>query len=94
MLFSDEDQAAKKTRDPVAPAKRSRGALEKAATKQTADGQTAHSFRTLLDHLGAIVRNFCSRKGRAAKEVANVIIETTPDLVQQRAFQLLDEIAL
>lgn len=91
MLFSDEDQAAKKTRDPVAPAKRSRGALEKAATKQTADGQTAHSFRTLLGHLGTIVRNHCSRPGAAPGETS-VVIESTPNPLQQRALNLLQAI--
>jgi transposase len=94
LLFSDEDQDAKKTRDPVAPAKRSRGALAKAASKKTDDGFEVHSFRTLIDHLGGIVRNFCSRKGAAANEPANVIIETTPDPVQQRTFDLLKEIAV
>ena len=94
LLFADEDQDAKATRDPVAPAKRSAKALAKIATKKTDDGFEAHSFRTLLDHLGGLVRNFCSRKGAAAGEPADVVIETTPDPVQQRALDLLKEIAV
>ncbi len=56
MLFADEDQQAKTRRDPVSPAERSDAALEKVATKSLEDGSPAHSFRTLLDHLGEIVK--------------------------------------
>ena len=52
LTFADEDQDAKSTRDPVAPAKRSAEALAKAATKKTDDDDPVQSFRTLLDHLG------------------------------------------
>jgi transposase len=92
LLFDDEDRDAKATRDPVAPAKRSRRALAKAASKKTGDGFEAHSFRTLIDHLGGIVRNSCRRKGAPACESAEVVIETTPDPIQQRAFDLIAEI--
>ena len=51
LLFADEDLAAKANRDPVAPAKRSAAAIEKAATKTLPDGTPAHSFRTLLEQL-------------------------------------------
>jgi hypothetical protein len=94
LLFADEDQAAKLTRDPVAPAMRSRKALQKISTKRTADGFEAHSFRTLIDHLGGIVRNFCKRKGAADNAPADVVIETTPDPIQQRAFDLIAEIGV
>lgn len=92
LIFADEDQEAKKTRDPVAPAKRSDGALAKIAAKQTSDGLEAHSFRTLIKHLGGIVRNYCKRKD-AANE-ASFMIETTPDQIQQRAFELLKDIGV
>jgi hypothetical protein len=59
LLFADEDQAAKATRDPVAPAKRSAAALHKVHTHTLEDGTQAHSFRTLLTHLSGIVRNRC-----------------------------------
>jgi transposase len=94
LLFSDEELEAKKTRDPVAPAKRSASALAKARDKKTADGFEAQSFRTLIDHLGTIVRNFCKRKGDENNNGAEVIIDSTPNDLQQRAFELLKSITL
>ena len=47
LLFADEDQLAKTTRDPVAPAKRSAAAEAKAASHLLDDGTPAHSFCTL-----------------------------------------------
>jgi transposase len=88
LLFSDEDQDFKKTRDPVAPAKRSNSALKKIASKETTEGFEVHSFRTLIEHLGGIVRNFCKRKNSNLSETIT-IIETTPDPIQQRAFELI-----
>lgn len=88
LLFSDEDQDFKKTRDPVAPAKRSNSALKKIASKETTEGFEVHSFRTLIEHLGGIVRNFCKRKNSNSSETST-IIETTPDPIQQRAFELI-----
>ena len=46
LMFADEDQAAKATRDPVAPARRSAAAEEKAISKQLDDGTPVHSFRS------------------------------------------------
>lgn len=94
LLFADEDQEAKQTRDPVAPAKRSADALNKIATKKTTEGFEAHSIRTLIDHLGAIVRNQCIRKGTTDARAATVTIETTPGPVQQRALELLKKIVV
>jgi len=91
LLFADEDQAAKRTRDPVAPAKRSAGAEEKARTRRLPDGSLAHSFRTLLEHLATIVRNTCRTPG--AKATASTFqIVTTPSASQRRALELLDAI--
>jgi transposase len=59
LMFADEDQAAKATRDPVAPARRSAAAEEKARSKQLDDGTPVHSFHTLLEELSTIVRNTC-----------------------------------
>jgi transposase len=94
LLFADEDQDAKATRDPVAPARRSAKALAKIATKETEDGFEVHSFRTLVDHLAGIVRNSCKRKGEGDDASACAIIETTPDTLQQRALDLLRQIAV
>ncbi|MFZ3207922.1 MAG: IS1634 family transposase, partial [Geobacteraceae bacterium] len=61
LIFADEDIESKKTRDPVAPTKRSTQALVKVATKQV-DGAEVHSFQTLLKGLATIVRNICRYK--------------------------------
>lgn len=63
LLFADEDQQAKAMRDPVAPARRSAEADQKAVTHQLPDGTVVHSFRTLLQDLSAIVRNSCHTRG-------------------------------
>lgn len=90
LLFCDEDQAAKKQRDPVAPAVRSAPALEKVHSKQLEDGSPAHSFATLIQRLSAIVRNVCHAPG--SNTGATFEIVTTPDKTQQRALSLLEEL--
>jgi hypothetical protein len=57
MSSADEDQAGKVTRDPVAPARRSTAAEEKASSKQPDDGTPVHRFHTLLKELATIVRS-------------------------------------
>ena len=65
LMFADTDQQAKATRDPVAPAKRSKAALAKAARHTLDDGTPVHSFSTLMAELATIVRNTCrSPSGR------------------------------
>jgi transposase len=59
LLYADDEQEAKASRDPVAPAKRSDSAMQKIHTKRIDDGSRVHSFRSLLAHLGAIVRATC-----------------------------------
>ena len=44
LLFADEEQAAKAQRDPVAPARRSAGALRKVSNRTLEDGTCVHSF--------------------------------------------------
>lgn len=63
LLFADEDQDGKTTRDPVAAAERSEPALQKVHSKRLADDSKVHSFRTLLDDLACIVRNVCRCPG-------------------------------
>jgi transposase len=91
LLFSDEAQDAKKTRDPVAPAKRSQDALDKVHSKVLDDGTPVHSFQTLLHDLSTIVRNACRRPGAPADESTFDVV-TTPSLTQQRALDLLKSI--
>jgi len=93
LLFCDEDQAAKATRDPVRPATRSEGAMRKAATKVLQDGTPVHSFHTLLEHLSAIVRNTCRRLGADSQE-PTFQMTTPPNPKQQQAYDLLKTISL
>ena len=88
LLFSDEDQAAKATRDPVAPAQRSKAAKKKIARRTTEDGAPIHSFRTLLDSLSTLVRNTCRRQGAPEAE-ASFEMNTLPTLDQRKALELL-----
>lgn len=92
LLFSDEDQQAKLSRDPVAPAERSPSALQKASTHTLDDGTEAHSFRTLLRELSTIVRNECQRKQSPENEPTFTMV-TTASAKQQRALDLLETIA-
>ncbi len=91
LLFCDEDQQAKATRDPVAPAKRSEAALRKVHSKTLDDGSEVHSFHTLLRLLSGIVRNICRIPG-ASHEAPTFEIITTPNAKQRQAFRLLDTI--
>jgi len=90
LTFADEDQEAKTTRDPVAPAKRSDEALAKAALKTTQDDEPVHSFRSLLEHLGSLVRNHCTRDSKL--DLPPLVIDSTPTDYQQKALDLLKEI--
>ena len=69
LLFTDEDQAAKLTRDPVAPATRAAKALRKVQTRHLDDGSPTHSFSTLLDELATITRNTCRTPGANAADL-------------------------
>jgi transposase len=93
LLFADEDQQAKQTRDPVAPAKRSTDAEKKAQSKKRPDGSPVHSFQSLLRNLAAIVRNTCQSRDMEAG-TPSFIIDTQPTQNQQKAFQLLKAIRM
>ena len=92
-MFADTDQQAKATRDPVAPAKRSQTAQDKASSHRLDDGTPAHSFSTLLADLATIVRNTC-RTPNAAPEMPTFEVVTIPTAAQQRAFELLKQIQM
>jgi len=93
LLFVDEDQEAKRTRDPVAPARRSQAALHKASSKTLADGSRVHSFQTLLKVLSGVVRNICRVPG-AGPDDPTFDVVTTPNAQQQRACDLLETITV
>lgn len=91
LMFADEDQAAKNTRDPVAPAKRSQAALDKIARRHFNDATPVHSFATLLGNLAAIVRNTC-RTPAASHSTATFQVTTTASSFQQHAQDLINAI--
>ena len=91
LLFCDEDQQAKASRDPVAPAGRSPAALRKVHSRTLDDGSETHSFRTLLKRLSSIVRNRCRIQG-TSHDAPTFDVVTTPDAKQRRAYDLLETI--
>ena len=91
LLFTDEDQAAKASRDPVAPAKRSAAARAKAAARTLDDGNPVHSFKTLMAELAALVRNTCRAPGDLEHPVTFDLL-TTPSELQRKAFELISQI--
>nr|WP_082664659.1 IS1634 family transposase [Burkholderia ambifaria] len=91
LMFADIDQAAKATRDPVAPAQRSQLTLDKLARHTVDDGTPAHSFSTLMAELGGIVRNTCHTPA-AGPEAPTFDIVTTPNPTQRHALDLIKQI--
>ena len=87
LLLTDEDPAAgEATREgPVAPARRSPGALKKIAKKQNAAGEPARAFGSLLADLATLTRNRVS----LAPGAPEIDVWTTPTPLQHRAFELL-----
>jgi len=85
LLFVDETPP--KRPDPVVPAPRSMAAQRKDLTQRTIAGHPVHSFKTLLDYLGTVVKNWVVPKGADAAASFEMITEPTP--LQQRAFDLL-----
>jgi transposase len=93
IMFADEDQHAKQTRDPVAPARRSAKALRKVHTRHLDDGSPTHSFSTLLDELATITRNTC-RAADAGQAAPSFQLLTTPNPKQVQALELINTIQL
>ena len=91
LMFADTDQAAKATRDPVAPAQRSASAQRKAQTKLLDDEQPAHSFATLMAEMATLVRNTC-RTPSASANAPTFELLTTATAHQQRALALIHAI--
>ncbi len=86
LLFIDEQPPL--AADPVAKAERSPAARRKASTHKTSDGDTCHSFTSLLAELALIVRNTNRIRGnQAAFDTV-----TQPNPTQTRALELLERI--
>ena len=85
LTFTDE-HPPDHTAHPVAKAERSPQAQKKASTRRTSDGEVAHSFETLLDHLATLTRNTVTFGD------TDVTIDklAEPTELQRRAFDLLD----
>ena len=95
LLFSDTELGNDiRTRDPVAPAQRSKAAERKARSGMLDDGTPAHCFRTLIETLGTMTRNRCRvRSPDDGKPAAEFEITAQADEKQQRALDLLKGIA-
>ena len=91
LMFADCDQAAKATRDPVAPARRSGAAMKKAGSRTLDDGTPAHSFHCLMGELSTIVRNTC-RAPNGPVDAPTFEVTTTANTKQKRAIELIDQI--
>ena len=104
LMFADTEQEAKLPRDPVAPAKRSDSAQRKAQTKVLDDGQSAHSFATLMLEMATLARNTCRTPGAdtgtaTGKDIGAAItpsfdITTRANATQQKALDLIKAIQL
>lgn len=94
LLFSDEEQALKQTRNPVAPAQKSESAKKKAAGQKTVGGTMVHSFKSLLADLSGIVRNVCQAPAKTGLDQVAFTLTTTPTAGQQKALALLKTIKL
>ena len=88
ILFEDheKEEGRRRRTSPVAKAKRSKAADEKAKTKRTEDDEPVHSFQTLLEDLATVTRNRIRLQGR---EDAEFELQANPTAVQRRAFELL-----
>ena len=83
LLFDDEQPPSQL--DPVAKARRSPQAEQKARSKRTATGERCHSLTTLLDELATRTRNTIRLQGGAGFDQL-----TQPTNTQARALALID----
>jgi hypothetical protein len=84
LCFTDEQPPERP--DPVAPAQRSAAAHRKATRHRLDDGTPAHSFRTLLAHLGTLTRDQVVFTDPAGATIHKL---TSPTPTQRRAFELV-----
>ena len=94
LTFADEaGEDGGRRRDPVAPSKRSQGALDKVHTRTLADGTPAMSFHRLLAHLATVVRNTMRPKSAKPGE-ATFTLTTRPNPKQSQALDLIAAISM
>jgi transposase len=89
LIFDDEEKelAESLRRSIVAPAERSESAMRKDLTKINDQGQTVHSFRTLLADLGTLAKN---RVRVMSGQPCEFYMLTRSTEIQARALNLLD----
>ena len=89
LLFEDETrEAARRTRDPVTPAKPTPRAREKKARRRTDDGLALHSLDTLLAELATRCRNTCRVLSDPATPAFALLTE--PTQTQRRVAELIE----
>ena len=89
LLFDDETLAdARRTRDPVAPAKPTERSRHKKASRLTDDGWPLHSLDTLLGELATRCRNTCRVPADPSAPALSVLTE--PTSIQRRAAHLIE----
>ena len=94
LTFADEaGPDSTRQHDPVAPAKRSKKALDKVHSRRLDDGTPAMCFGRLLAHLATIVRNTVRPVGARTGE-ATFTLTTRPNPKQQQALDLIAAIAV
>jgi hypothetical protein len=91
LMFADTDQQAKTTRDPIAPARRSKAALAKVARRTLHDANRVHSLAALLEEFGTIVRNTC-RAPQARPDATTFNVLTRPNAAHRRAVELIQQV--
>jgi len=84
LLFKDESPPT--TEDPVAPARRSASAEDKARRKRNTEGLPVRSFRSLLDELATLTKNLIALLGAGDARFWQL---SQPTPLQERAFQFL-----
>jgi hypothetical protein len=83
LTYTDEHPPQRDRDNPVAPAQRSPAASAKASRHTTASGETARSFRDLIDHLATLTRQAITIGSHQIDKI------TTPTPTQRQAFDLL-----
>ena len=83
LCYTDEHPPGR--HDPVAPARRSPAAQHKASRHTPDDGDPAHSFGTLIDHLACLSRDDITLRDTGTR--IQQLAQPTP--TQRRAFDLL-----
>jgi len=86
LTFTDEERPL--NQDPIGPARRSESAAAKASRRRTSADEPAHSFATLLDHLGTLIRSDVRVDGAGTQPPFQRLSEPTP--IQRKAFELIE----